>query len=331
MCVLESRVKHLLCDYKINIISYLHKPIKKRKCIVCANWDTLCTILSCEYGVRLKVIWRLLFSVHRNCLMSRSPDLVSCQGYLKLKVVLLSVTEIVSCQSNLKQCHVKVTWSGVMSKLPEAVSCQGYLKRCHVKLAWSGVMSRLPEAVSCQGYQKRCHVKVTWSGVMSRLPEAVSCQSYLKRCHVKVTRSGVMSRLPEVVSCQGYLKQCHVKVTWSGVMSRWPEAVSCQGYLKQCHVKGTWSEVSLNCKKHLSTDNKTSSGIKYCMTALTRYSWINNMDQCITNRCYMCIQRTCVLYSVVITWQYNPPISQFNSPCHEFTSVWSMFVYNTWL
>ena len=23
-----------------------------------------------------------------------------------------------------------------------------------------------------------------------------------------------------------------------------------------------------------------------------------------------------------------PPISQFNSPCNEYTSVWSMFVYN---
>ena len=46
------------------------------------------------------------------------------------------------------------------------------------------------------------------------------------------------------------------------------------------------------------------------------------------NRCYMCIQWTRVLYSVVITWQSDPPISQFNSPCNELTSVWSMFVYN---
>ena len=129
---------------------------------MCANWDTLCTILSSEYGVRVKVIWRLLFSVHWNCLMSRSPDLVSCQGYLKLKVVLWSVTEIVSCQSNLKQCHVKVTWSGVMSKLPEAVSCQGDLKRCHVLFSFT-------ESVSCQGNHK-----VTWSSVMSRLPEVES-------------------------------------------------------------------------------------------------------------------------------------------------------------
>ena len=46
-------------------------------------------------------------------------------------------------------------------------------------------------------------------------------------------------------------------------------------------------------------------------------------------RCYMCIQWTRVLYSVVIIWQFNPPISQFSSPYNEFMSVWSMFVYNT--
>jgi len=54
------------------------------------------------------------------------------------------------------------------------------------------------------------------------------------------------------------------------------------------------------------------------------------MEQCITNRGYMCLQWTRVPYSVVITWQSNPPISKFNSPCNEFTSVWSMFVYNSY-
>ena len=34
---------------------------------------------------------------------------------------------------------------------------------------------------------------------------------------------------------------------------------------------------------------------------------------------------TCVLYSVVITRQSNPPISLINSPCNEFMSIWSMF------
>jgi len=34
----------------------------------------------------------------------------------------------------------------------------------------------------------------------------------------------------------------------------------------------------------------------------------------------MSIQCTLVLYSVVITQQSNPPISQFNSPRNEFTS-----------
>ena len=47
------------------------------------------------------------------------------------------------------------------------------------------------------------------------------------------------------------------------------------------------------------------------------------------NRCYMCIHSTRVLYSVVITQQSNTTISQFNSLCNEFTSFWSMFVYNT--
>ena len=57
--------------------------------------------------------------------------------------------------------------------------------------------------------------------------------------------------------------------------------------------------------------------------------WNKNMDlNALQNRCYMCLQWTCVLYSIVITRQSNPPISQFNSLCNEFTSVWSMFVYN---
>ena len=43
------------------------------------------------------------------------------------------------------------------------------------------------------------------------------------------------------------------------------------------------------------------------------------------NRCYMCIQWTCVLYSVVITRQSNPSISQFNSPRNEFMSVGLMY------
>ena len=39
------------------------------------------------------------------------------------------------------------------------------------------------------------------------------------------------------------------------------------------------------------------------------------------HRCYMCTQWTRVLYSVVLTRQSNPSISQF-------TSFWSKFVYN---
>jgi len=43
----------------------------------------------------------------------------------------------------------------------------------------------------------------------------------------------------------------------------------------------------------------------------------------------MFIQWTRVIYSVVISQQSNPPITQFSRQCNEFTSVWSMFSYNT--
>jgi len=55
-------------------------------------------------------------------------------------------------------------------------------------------------------------------------------------------------------------------------------------------------------------------------------TWTNALQ----NRCYMCIQWTRVLHSVVITRQSNPPISQFNSPCNEFTSFWSIFEYHVY-
>jgi len=55
-----------------------------------------------------------------------------------------------------------------------------------------------------------------------------------------------------------------------------------------------------------------------------------NIDQTLPNTlhgpmhykigCYMCIQWSRVLYSVVKTWQSNPPILQFNRPCNEFTN-----------
>jgi len=54
-------------------------------------------------------------------------------------------------------------------------------------------------------------------------------------------------------------------------------------------------------------------------------TWTNALQ----NRCYVCIHWSRVIYSVVIVWQSNPSISQFNSPCNEFTSVWPMFVYKT--
>jgi len=45
---------------------------------------------------------------------------------------------------------------------------------------------------------------------------------------------------------------------------------------------------------------------------------------------HLIIEKEC-LHSVVITCQSNPPISQFISPCNEFTSVWSMFIHTTLL
>ena len=66
--------------------------------------------------------------------------------------------------------------------------------------------------------------------------------------------------------------------------------------------------------------NSHVSVTTYCIRILT---W----NQRIVTWWYMYIHWTRVLYSVVITWQWNPPISQFNSPCNEFTSFWSMFVY----
>ena len=54
------------------------------------------------------------------------------------------------------------------------------------------------------------------------------------------------------------------------------------------------------------------------------------MDKCIIKeRGYMALQWTRVLCSAVITWRSSPPISQFNNLCNEFTSAWSVCVYNT--
>jgi len=45
-----------------------------------------------------------------------------------------------------------------------------------------------------------------------------------------------------------------------------------------------------------------------------------------------CVDSGHVFYTrYVITRQSNPPISQFNSLCNWFTSLWSMFVYNNFL
>ena len=56
---------------------------------------------------------------------------------------------------------------------------------------------------------------------------------------------------------------------------------------------------------------------------------LNNFTNALQNRCYIRIQWTCVLNSVVLTRQSNPPISQFISLWNEFSSVWSMILCNT--
>jgi len=50
------------------------------------------------------------------------------------------------------------------------------------------------------------------------------------------------------------------------------------------------------------------------LTRNYRITYINALQ----NRCYMCNPWTQDMYSVVITRQSNPPISQFSRPCNEF-------------
>jgi len=62
-------------------------------------------------------------------------------------------------------------------------------------------------------------------------------------------------------------------------------------------------------------------------------SWLYTLTQYVTSAfmfVHLIIEKEC-LHSVVITCQSNPPISQFISPCNEFTSVWSMFIHTTLL
>jgi len=64
---------------------------------------------------------------------------------------------------------------------------------------------------------------------------------------------------------------------------------------------------------------------------LTRHSRINYMDRC-NNIGVKCVYNVHMFYTVLIyntTIYSNPPVSQLNSPCSEFTSVWSMFPCNS--
>ena len=68
----------------------------------------------------------------------------------------------------------------------------------------------------------------------------------------------------------------------------------------------------------------------YCIQILTWHYGTNYMDHCITKQVYL--TDTCEdedIFSVVITQQFNPPISQFSRPYNEIRSVCSMFSCNT--
>ena len=84
---------------------------------------------------------------------------------------------------------------------------------------------------------------------------------------------------------------------------------------------GIWSKTLVT---HWGSKKSKINRVKHilnccCMKTLTRSYWINYEDQCIPNRCYMCIQWTCVIYSVVITWQSNPP---FQNSTVGVTTSW---------
>ena len=73
----------------------------------------------------------------------------------------------------------------------------------------------------------------------------------------------------------------------------------------------TWKRTSLhNISGRFTIDSMPP---RYCIQILTRNyrtKWINELQY----RCYMFIQMTHVLYSVVIPRQSNPPISKFSRP-----------------
>ena len=94
------------------------------------------------------------------------------------------------------------------------------------------------------------------------------------------------------------------------------------------------------CMRTLSSNHSNRCVVwEHCHLTILTVVLYENIDQILpnklhgpmhyTNRFYMCIQRTRVLYSVVITWKSYPTISQLKGPCNEVTNVWSMIVYNS--
>ena len=98
-----------------------------------------------------------------------------------------------------------------------------------------------------------------------------------------------------------------------------------------CSTNQCENVLRINNSEHVSTlshieldywHNRTSLLYENIDQILPEYIiWTNALK----NRWYMCIQWTRVLNSI---WQHDPHVSQFNSLCNEFTSVWSMFAYN---
>jgi len=60
----------------------------------------------------------------------------------------------------------------------------------------------------------------------------------------------------------------------------------------------------------------------YYVRIMNRNYRITYIDQCITKYVLHVYSLTQDIYSVVLAGQSNSPISQFNSPCNESTSVW---------
>ena len=139
-------------------------------------------------------------------------------------------------------------------------------------------------------------------------PTAVAAAAtHIEDCHIHIE------------DCHTHIEDCHTHIE------------DCHTHIEDCHtdpnIHVTYSADSLRHKMEADRILQcrtiwitciwhwcfTYRGIVYEYWAETTdyIIWTNAFQ----NRCYMCIQRTRVLYSLVIPCQSYPPISQFNS--HE--------------